>query len=239
MQVSKWVAMTLATMLLGGKGFAQRVEDIISKNIDAMGGQAKLAGLNTLYEEATTSIMGNDLPSKLWVVNNEGFRMELDMMGSQAVQVANKDKGWSINPMSGSSDPQPMEADALKAVAHRMMLAGPLYNYKERGYTVALIGKDTVAGKETYKVKLSKTGEPDATYYIDATTYYVDKVSAMTYFNGSTSQQDIVYTGYNKTPDGYVYASGYTLQVPQGELVTTINKVTVNQPIDTAKFQKP
>ncbi|HTJ14374.1 MAG TPA: hypothetical protein VL547_20185 [Dinghuibacter sp.] len=239
MQVSKWVAVTLTVFLLGGKVFAQSVDDIISKNIDAMGGKAKLAALNTLYEETSSSIMGNDLPAKVWAVNNEGFRMEMDIMGQQMIQVANKEKGWAVNPMTGNTDPQPMDTDAMKAITRRMTLAGPLFNYKEKGYTATLDGKETVNGKDTYKVKLSKPGEPDATYYIDAATYYVDKASTTAYVNGTTTQQDIVYTGYNKTPEGYVFASGYTLELPQGELVTTVNKVVVNQPIDAAKFQKP
>jgi hypothetical protein len=170
MQVSKWVAVTLTVFLLGGKVFAQSVDDIISKNIDAMGGKDKLAALNTLYEEATSSIMGNDLPSKIWAVNNQGFRMEMDIMGQQMVQVANKDNGWAINPMSGSTDAQPMDTGAMKAIARRMALAGPLYNYKEKGYTATLLGKESLNGKDTYKIKLSKAGEPDATYYIDAST---------------------------------------------------------------------
>lgn len=239
MQISKWVAVTLTVLLLGGKAFAQNVDDIISKNIDAMGGKDKLAALNSVYEETTNSIMGNDLPAKVWIVNNTGFRMEMDMMGSQMVQVANKEKGWMINPMSGSTDPQPMPDEAMKAVARRLMLAGPLYNYQANGYTATLVDKEAVNGKDTYKVKLSKTGEPDATYYIDATTYYVDKSSSQNYINGNMVQQDIVYTGYNKTPEGYVFPTGYTMELPQGQLVTTITKVVINQPIDTAKFQKP
>jgi hypothetical protein len=239
MQVSKWVAVTLTVLLLGGKVFAQSVDDIISKNIDAMGGKDKLSTLNSVYEETTSSIMGNDLPAKVWVVNNVGFRMEMDMMGSKMVTVVNKDKGWMINPMAGSTDPQALPDDAVKAFSRRMILGGAFYNYKERGYTATLEGKETVNGKDTYKVKLSKTGEPDATYYVDASTYYIDKSSATSYMNGQNVQQDIVFTDYKKTPDGFVFPNSYTIELPQGELVTTMTKVVINQPIDTAKFQNP
>jgi len=239
MQISKWVAVTLTVFMLGGKVFAQSVDDVIAKHIEAMGGSAKLSSLNSVYEETNSSIAGNDLPAKVWVVNNTGFRMEMDIMGSQMVQVGTKDKGWMINPMSGSSDVQPIPDDALKAFTRRMYLAGQLFKYKERGYTATLQGKDTVGGKDTYKIKLSKDGEQDATYYIDATTYYIDKTSTTVVTNGTAAQQDIVFTGYQKTPEGYVFPTGYTMELPQGELVTTLNKIVVNQPIDTAKFQKP
>lgn len=239
MQISKWVAVTLTICLLGGRAFSQNVDDIISKNLDAMGGKAKLASLNSVYEEMNSSIMGNDLPGKVWISNNAAYRMEMDMMGAKMIFVLNKDKGWAVMPMGGSTDPQPLPDDAVKAFMPRMNLAGAFYNYKERGYTATLMGKDSVAGKDTYKIKLTKSGEPDAVYYVDASTYYVDKSSTMTYMNGQTAQADIVFTGYQKTPDGFVFPSAYSLELPQGQLVTTITKVTANQPIDSTLFQKP
>lgn len=239
MQVSKWVAVTLTVLLLGGKVFAQNVDDIIAKHVDAMGGKDKLAALNSVYEETNSTIMGNELPAKVWVVNNVGFRMEMDMMGSQMVTVVNRQKGWMINPMAGSTDPQALPDDAVKMFAHRMVLGGQLYNYKERGYTATLVGKEAVNGKDTYKIKLSKAGESDATYYVDAATYYIDKSAAMSYMNGQSTEQDIIFTDYKKTPEGYVFPNSYTIELPQGELVTTMTKVVVNQPIDTAKFQNP
>ena len=239
MQISKWVTVTLTVLLLGGRVFAQSVDDIISKHIDAMGGADKLASLNTVYEETTSSIMGNDLPAKVWVVNNTGFRMEMDMMGSQMVQVANKDKGWMINPMSGNTDPQPMTDIQLKQAMQRTLLGGQLFHYKERGFTATLVGQDTVGSKQTYKIKLSKDGQPDEVYYIDATTYKIDKTTSTNYNGDTPVPLDIVFNGYQTTPDGYVFPSSYTMELPQGELVTTINKLVINQPVDTAKFQKP
>jgi hypothetical protein len=239
MQLTKWIAVTMTVSLLGGRAFSQSADDIITKHIDAMGGKDKIATLTSVYEETNNSIMGNDLPAKVWIANQTGYRMEMDMSGSKMVYAATKDKGIMINPMAGSSDPQPIPDDAMKGFVKRMQLAGPFINYKDQGYTATLVGKDTVNGKNTYKIKLTKSGEPDATYYIDATTYYIDKATTEVTMNGSATMQDIVFNGYNKTPEGYVFPTGFTLELPQGELVTTINKIVVNQPIDAKLFQNP
>jgi hypothetical protein len=239
MQITKWVAVTLTVCLLGGRAFSQNVDDIISKHIDAMGGKDKLASLQSVYEEVNNSMMGNELPSKVWIANNTGYRMEMDMMGSKMIFAVDKDKGWSINPMGGSTDPQPLPDEAVKTFASRMQLGGVFFNYKDRGYSATLLGQDTVGGKTTYKIKLSKSGEPDATYYIDATTYYIDKASTTTFVNGASAQQDIMFTSYKKTPEGYIFPGGYTMELPMGELVAVINKVVVNQPIDPKLFQNP
>lgn len=239
MQISKWVAVTLTVCLFGVRAYAQNVDDIIAKNLDAMGGKAKLATLNSVYEETNSSMMDNDFPGKVWIANNTAYRMEMDIMGAKMIITVNKDKGWAVIPMSGNNDAQDLPDDAIKAFAPRMNLAGPFYNYKDRGYTATLLGKDSVAGKDTYKIKLSKTGEPDGIFYVDAATYYIDKASVAMYMNGQTNQADIVYTSYEKTPDGYIYPVGYFLDLPQGKFTTTVTKFTVNQPVDSTLFKKP
>jgi hypothetical protein len=237
MQITKWVAVMLTVCMLGGKAFSQSVDDIINKNIDAMGGKDKLATYTTEYMETSNSIMGNDLPAKIWITNALGYRMEMDMMGAKMVVVINKDTGWIINPMTGNTQPTPLPQKEAQTYARQMNIAGPFLNYAARGYTATLLGNDKVNGKDTYKIKLTKAGEEDVTYYIDATTYYIDKRSSNSMMQGQEMQQDIVFTDYQKTPDGIVYPSGYTIGLPQGDLVTTVTKIVFNQPVDPKLYQ--
>jgi hypothetical protein len=114
MQISKWLAITLTVSVLGGKAFSQSADDIINKNLDAMGGKDKLATLTSVYQETSNQIMGQDLPAKIWISNGQGLRTEMEMMGSKMITVINKDKGWIVSPMSGSTDPQPLPDEAVK-----------------------------------------------------------------------------------------------------------------------------
>lgn len=239
MQISKWLVALFTILLLGGRAWSQSVDDIISKHLDAMGGKDKLVQITSLYEEGTSSIMGNDLPTKYWIVNNSHSRMELSFNGTMIVTVLGKDSGWAVNPLAGAPDPQPIPTDALKYSDNRLVLGSPFLNLQDRGYTAALLGSEKVDGKDTYKIKLSKSGVPDSYYYIDATTYYIDKCTIPMFLNGGSAPRDLVFTEFKKSPEGITYASTYTMNVDQGDLQTVITKVVFNQPIDQKEFQNP
>ncbi len=61
MQLNKRIILAAALSILGTSVFAQDVNEIINKNIDAMGGKDKLSSLLSVYEESTVNVMGNDL----------------------------------------------------------------------------------------------------------------------------------------------------------------------------------
>jgi hypothetical protein len=239
MQVSKWLMVVLTVCLLGGKAFSQSADDIINKNLDAMGGKDKLATLKTVYEETSTSAMGNELPGKTWFINGQGFRSEINAMGSSIVTVITKDTGWMVNPLTGNTNPQPLPAEAVKQSIARLDLRGQFLNYAQHGYTATLQGSEKVNGKDCYKIKLSKPGEGDVLYFVDATTYFVDKVSSSAKVNGSDITADVLFGDYKKTPDGFVFPNSTTFTTPQGDITATVTKVVPNQAVDPTLLQKP
>lgn len=241
MQITKSIVLAAALSLIGATSFAQDVNDIINKNIEAMGGKDKLSKLLSVYEENTTSVMGNDLNAKVWVVNGQGMRAEVEVMGSTIITVMTKDTGWMVNPMTGNTDPQPIPMDQVKQSASRMDLRGQFLNYAANGYTATLVGKEQLDGKDNYKVKLSKTGEGDLLFYLDAATYYVSKMVTTVKSNGADVTSEIAFADYKTTPDGYVFPYTTTITSAQagGEIKSTITKVVPNQTVDPKLFQKP
>jgi hypothetical protein len=233
--------MILALMLcFAGFGvFAQTANDVINKYIDAMGGKAKLLQLNAIYEEITTSMMGQDIPSKVWIVNNKGMRTEMSIMGQKMTMVVTKDTGWMVNPMMGNSDPQPLPMEQIKQSMGRLDIRGQLVDYAAKGYALTLLGKEAVNGKTNYKIKIAKAGDPDFIYFIDATTYLISKVETDIKANGSVITTDAVMEDYRKTPEGYTFPFSTTVTVQTGEIKSVVNKITVNPTVAPALFQKP
>ena len=233
--------LALALCFAGAGVFAQTAGDIINKNIEAMGGKAKLSQLNSIYEEITTSAMGQEIPGKVWIVNNKGMRTEMSVMNQKIITVVTKDTGWMVNPMMGSSDPQPLPMQQIKQSISRLDLRGQLMDYGAKGYTATLLGKEAVNGKDYYKIKLAKAGEQSFTFFIDATTYLVTKIDADVKANGQEISTDVELSDYKKTPEGYVFPNTTTIHVNSGgvEIKSTIDKVTVNPTVDPALFKKP
>src|SRR3954468_14901427 len=93
---------------------AQTADEIIAKHIDAIGGKDKLAQINSVYIESTTEAMGNESPTKTYIINGKDYRNESDFGGQSMVQVVTDKSGWAIMPFGGSSDPTAMSDDDYK-----------------------------------------------------------------------------------------------------------------------------
>ena len=239
MLLTKRIILALTFCFAGVGVFAQTANDVINKYIDAMGGKAKLLQLNSVYEEMTISMMGQDIASKVWIVNNKGMRTEMSIMGQKMITVVTKDTGWMVNPMTGNSEPQPLPMAQIKQSMGRLDLRGQLADYGAKGFTATLLGKEAVNGKTNYKIKIAKAGEPDFTFFIDATTYLITKIETTIKANGNNITTDAVMTDYHKTPEGYSFPYTTTITVQPGEVTSTITKLTVNPAVDPTLFQKP
>lgn len=239
MQLSKRIILALGLCLAGAGVFAQTANDIINKNIDAMGGKEKLMKLTAVYEEISTSVMGQEIPGKVWIVNDKGMRTEMEVMGQKVISVMTKDTGWMVNPMMGSSTPQPLPSEQVKQSAGRMDLRGQFLDYANKGYTATLEGKDAVSGKDNYKLKMVK-GSDNFEFYIDATTYLITKIVTEVKASGMSMNTEIGMSDYKKTPEGYTFPYTTTIHVNSGmEITSAITKLTINPTIDPAVFLKP
>src|ERR1041385_7541556 len=108
---------------------AQTADDIIAKHVTAIGGKDKLTQINSVYIESSTEAMGNEAPTKTYIVNGKNYRTESDFGGQSMVQVVNDKNGWAIMPFGGSSDPAVMADDDFKAGADQIYVGDPLANY--------------------------------------------------------------------------------------------------------------
>src|SRR5215472_12939616 len=110
---------------------AQTVDEIILKHTDAIGGKDKLTQISSVYIEASTEAMGNEAPTKIYILNGKDYRNESDMMGQTMVQVVTDKSGWAIMPFGGSSDPSALPDDQFKAGADQVYATDPLINYAD------------------------------------------------------------------------------------------------------------
>lgn len=228
--------------------YAQTVEEVINKHVEAMGGAEKLKSLRSLYMEGVAVMQnGNEITSKIYKVQGKLVRREIEFgMGSVTMIVTDKE-GWSSNPRSnGAFEPLPKEA--VEAQQIELDLAGPLVDYAAKGHKVELIGKETIGTTEAYKIKLTpKTGK-EIIYYIDTKDYYVIRqtLKGGGMFGGGGGQArgnqgadaeiNVNYSNYQKTPEGYVFA--YALTMGNSGNNMNYEKIEVNKPVDE-KLYKP
>jgi len=238
MKTLKTGAFILLAGLSLGSVRAQTVDEVVTKYVDALGGKSVINSIKTIYVESSIDLMGNEAPCVTYILNGKGYKNELDFNGTKIVQCITDKGGWALNPMAGSATPTAIPEDQVKASQSQLQVGGPLYDYAAKGNKVELIGKDTSGGATAYKVKLT-SGAVDIVYYIDASSYHINKAVSKFSVNGQDIESTASFSDYRKTDFGYTMAFSQKVELPQITLNITNKKVEVNKTIDPAIFEMP
>ncbi len=226
-------------------GYAQTVDEIINKYIDAMGGKEKLSSIKSVYMEGTSVMQnGTEITQRLWKVDGKLMRREISSAMFNMISVVTDKEGWSQNPRSGGNF-EPMTPEMVTGMQSELDCAGPLVDYAAKGHKAELIGKEDVEGTECWKIKLTLKSGRDITYFIDPTTYYINRmVTTGGGFGGGRGgggaqgaprESKIDYSDYKKTEDGYIFAFK-TTPVGMGAGLF-FEKIEVNKPVDPKAFK--
>jgi hypothetical protein len=224
----------LLSLVLAQFAKAQTVDEVIDKYITAIGGKEKMLALKTVKMEGNLSVQGFDVGVVTTVANGIGSRTDISVPGmGEGYQIMTPAKGWSFMPFQGQSVPEEVSEDQVKAGQNALDIQSPFLNYKEKGNTVELLGKEKTEGADCYKIKLTNKFGKESTVYIDAVNYYRIKVVSTAEINGQKTEVSIVFSDFKKTPDGYVFP--YAQTNPRG--LVTYSTIEVNKPVDENIFK--
>ncbi|MDQ1088306.1 MULTISPECIES: outer membrane lipoprotein-sorting protein [unclassified Siphonobacter] len=220
---------------------AQSIDEIVNKHIEARGGAEKLKGIKTLVIENSMTMQGMEIPMKQMIATGRGLRMEISVMGNEMITAIDGTKGWAIRPamMGGTGEPEDLPADQIKSSTSQLDPAGPLFNYKEKGTKVELVGKEPVDKKENYHLKVTTKEGTLVDYFLDANTFLLTKQVASLNMQGQDVRQEMNFSDY-KEVSGIKFPHTMETASPMGgDMTVTTNKITVNGPIDEKIFVKP
>jgi hypothetical protein len=224
------VSFLLAVVVLN----SQSLEDIVSKYTVANKFD-KIGNIQTIKISAKTSMMGMNMPTELWMKNPNKIKTVTNINGQEIIQAFDGEKGYTISPMTGSTEPVEMTAEQLKGVVRNNMFNNFMAEYLKNG-KLTLEGEDNVNGKPAFKVKTSLDGGNSSTVFIDKSTYFIIKTI------GTINQGGMVMT-LESFPSDYTEISGIlvpmktTISTNGMEMVNTISKVEVDIPIEDSVFK--
>lgn len=230
----------LTSALCAAPAFAQTVDDVIAKSLEARGGLAKLKAIQSIRMSGRMAMgPGMEFPMTIEMKRPANFRAEFTVQGSVGVQAWDGKNGWGINPM-GTKQPEPLPAEMTKDMANEADMDGPLVDYKAKGHQVELVGKEKVEGSETWKIKVTLKDSDVEYYYLDAESYLPVKVEARRTVRGTEIEGESILGDYKEVA-GFLWPHSIQNGVkgrPEKQSLT-IDKVEVNVPIDDARFKMP
>lgn len=230
--MKKLFSLLLTFSFLGMGAQAQTADEIITKNIKAMGGVDKLKSIQSVVMEGKINAQGMEIPISMSMVKNTAMRTDFSVMGMNAWMIMRKDSGWTFMPFQGQTKPEAVPADMLKETEDQLDLEGELVDYKEKGSTVEYLGMDDVEGTDCHKLKLVTKAGNVHYYLIDPKTFYTVRRIAKQNAGGKEVEVQVDMGNYKEVEGGFIFP--FTVTSMGGPVEMT--KIVVNGTVDSAKF---
>ncbi len=150
---------------------AQSVDDILKNYFENTGGLDKWKSLKSTKMSGVMGQGGMEFPGTIYAQAPNLQKVDVDINGKNFVQAYDGKTAWMINPFMGGENAQKMPDEMAEDMVDQQF-EDDFINYKEKGHTVELEGKEEVEGAETFKVKLTKKNG-NIEYYFFETEYFV------------------------------------------------------------------
>ena len=167
------------------------------------------------------------------------YRIEFESKGNKFITAFNGSSGWTINPLTGTSDPQQMTADEIERSKLQADYEGMFYNYKEKGYTVEFIDKQNVGFIETYVLQLTTSDEDEILAYIDTQDNVLLKTSSYVMVDDVQEEYELYYKDHRFVNEILFPFTVETIVDNKTEMKMIVDEITFNVDIPDSMFEVP
>jgi hypothetical protein len=160
----------LLTVFVVPAAFGYTADELAAKNVEAKGGIDNIHAIKSLRLSGSMRIQQDTLElGFLTLVKQPGsVRYEAALQGLTQVQAFDGRQAWQINPFQGRKDPENLSADDAKGLGEDATdFAGPLVDYKAKGYKLDYLGREDIDGTDAYKLRVTRTNGDLTTVYLD------------------------------------------------------------------------
>ncbi len=227
---------------------AQTADEIIAKYFENTGGRDKWNALQGLKISAKMNQGGLELALTIFQLKDGRQLSSVNFQGKEIKQgVYDGASLWSHNFMTMKAE----KSDAESTANFKVDIGefpDPFLNYKERGLTVELLGKETIDGTETFKIKLTKKpitvdGKPADNvvfYFFDAEAFVPLMMEAEVKSGpGKGMISQIKWSDYQDVGGILMPFSMARGAKGAGSQPITITNIELNPKVDDAAFKYP
>ncbi|NHF59845.1 outer membrane lipoprotein-sorting protein [Flavobacteriaceae bacterium TP-CH-4] len=242
------VCIAVITLMIMAPTQAQTADEIISTYFENIGGLENFKALKGVKMTAKVNQQGMEIPIEIVQMSDGRQMTSINFQGKEIKQgVFDGETLWSHNFMTMKAEKSDAEATANFKL-NTNDFPDSFVDYKEKGYTVELIGKETIDGAEAYKIKLVKEPitvdgkqEEDVSFYFFDTENYVPIAmqSEVKSGPGKGMTQEVTFSDYQEV-DGLYFPFSMTQGVKgQPGSPITMETVELNPTVDENAFAFP
>tara|TARA_X000001036_G_scaffold23739_2_gene19921 strand:+ start:986 stop:1753 length:768 start_codon:yes stop_codon:yes gene_type:complete len=134
---------------------AQSVDEIVGNYLENTGGAENWENVKGVRMNASINQMGMEIPIEMVQLKDKMYT-KISIQGQEIKQaVFDGETLWSTNFMSMKAEKSDQE-DVDNVKNELAEFPDPFLNYKDKGFTVELMGTETVEGSDVFKIKLTK-----------------------------------------------------------------------------------
>src|SRR5262245_31932716 len=133
---------------------AQTLDEIVAKNVAARGGAQKLAAVQSLRLSGRIQFaVGVSGPFTLERKRPNAMRAEFTLDGARGVQAFDGKLAWAMAP--GDPAVEALQSPESGEVEEQADIDGPLVGWKAKGHALELLGRERLAARDTWKLRLT------------------------------------------------------------------------------------
>ena len=226
----------------------QTLDEILSNYFENIGGKEKLASVKGIKMTASINQMGMTIPLEIYnfadgkqmtVVSFQGKSFKSGVFDGETL--------WSTNFMTMKAE----KSDA-EATANFKLSIGDFpdsfLDYKKKGYKAELLGKETIDGTETFKIKLTKKpitvdGKKEENiefHFFDTENFVPIAIHTEIKSGQAKGMMSVVSMSDYDEVDGIYFPFSMTQGVKgQPGQPITISKIELNPTVDAKEFTYP
>jgi hypothetical protein len=218
------------------------VDELVARNVAARGGRERLRAVETLRMTGRLSpgAPAVEAPIRLELKRPDRIRMEITFQGMTAVQAYDGKAGWQIAPFRGQSAPVPMSPEETEQALEQADIDGPLVDYKEKGHSLELVGRDKVGEAEAWRLKLTLKNGTVRDVYLDAGSFLEIQTVSKRTIRGMALEAESRLEDYREVGGilfPHLIRSGAKGRPERQSLI--VEKIEVNPVLEDAHFRMP
>jgi hypothetical protein len=228
---------------LAAPAAAQTADEVVARHVAARGGEAKLKAIQTIKFTRTVGTPFTKVNVTIYRKRPALLRIEQGAAGQPPVaRGVNAETAWDTG-AGGKVTTRTAELAAQSRDLDADFDGDLLVDWKAKGHTVVLDGKESLGGSETYKLTVTTRSGATRTIHLDAATYLDRQHSGVNTLPGGRKSQFTMTFSNWRDVDGVKFPYDIDEERQDGPITqsfaTYTHKIELNVPVEDTLFATP